>query len=141
MLEAWIEDRQLLQTAATDLATGYKNWRTETGTVEAYLSETPDTITLYRIPDSTTAGQLLKLRAALIPTQTSTGVEDWIFSGYAQQIADGTKAYLMRMPGAWGNPSMAQFYAAAYATHKNSARTDGKRNFGRASQTVRLQRF
>lgn len=141
MLEAWIDNEQLSQTAASALATGYQNWRTEAGRVTSYLSETPDSILLYRIPDDTYTGKVIKCRAALTPVQSATGIEDWLFEAYAQQIADGAKAYLMRLPGPWANPTMLQYYSGAYASHKNGARTDGKRNFGRASMTVKLPRF
>lgn len=139
--EVWVGDRKkLAESTVHELSHAPTHWRTETGEPTHYVSEEQGSITLFRIP--TTTGEQLSVSAYVTPSQTSTGVEDGVFERHLQHIADGAKAVLMAMPGvSWGSPNMSIYYGSLFARHKNDARLDGKRQYGRPNQSVRLRSF
>lgn len=68
---------------------------TPNGTIEAY---TPDAVTL--VLDKTySAGQDIAVFAAIAPTRTATGIDDYLFNMDFEAIVCGAKARLMAIPG------------------------------------------
>ena len=71
-------------------------------------------------------GALLNIEASLKPANTAVGVEQRFFDSYAEVIAKGARAYLMRQPGMpYSNPAEAQLL---------------EQEFGDAMATIAMQR-
>lgn len=141
--EVWLEDRfRLVETTLNDLNDLSGNWRTHVGTPRRYVCERLGEITLDKAADQYAAGKELYVSAYIAPTQSSDGIADWLYERHAQHIADGTKGALMAMSGMqFANPAMSAYYTGLYLKQKNAARLDGKRQYGRANQTIRLRSF
>lgn len=135
----WLNsDRRLVETTLDDLA--MRDWHTQQGEPTHYVVEQLGTVSLYKTPQ--TSGGVLTISAVLAPSMSSLGISDSLFERHAIHIAVGTKAALMAMPGmSWTNPPLSQYYQSLYARDLNETRIDGKRQYGRANQSVKLRSF
>jgi hypothetical protein len=105
-----------------------------------FTQQDPTQIILYRKPTVSYVGGL-KMKVALRPTPTSTGVEDWIASRWFYTLASGCKAALMEMPAKpWTAPDYARQFRAQFEADKTAATIEAKRSFTRAQTRVRMSR-
>ena len=72
----------------------------ETGNPRAFFQKTPTAagFSIYPIPNTTLANGLT-VKASYYPTQAALAVEDVLYDEYAEAIAAGAAARLMRTPG------------------------------------------
>lgn len=138
----WVNKQQIFPASQEELGQLSQYWADVTaGAVSNFTQLTQDTITLYPIPDfSLTSG--LRIKVALRPSLTSTGVPDWIGGKYVQEIAVAAKALLMGMVGKeWSDPSGEEKYSQQYASMLTKATVEGIRSFTRTTTTVRFPRY
>lgn len=113
--DAWYDGRRIEASNATAMA-GYcsDDWTLHTGTPSAVIQMTPGVVRLYPIPmDASTTG--LKMRAALKPTDDSTGLPRDLAMSFRDYIVSGAKSRLMLYPDvAWNNEKMAVVHAGAF---------------------------
>ena len=107
------------------------DWQEHTGTPTAIVQMSPQVVRLYPIPVADAATGL-RLRAALRPTESATGIPGDLARRYWEQILAGAKARLMLMPGKpWTNPDMAGVQAGAFDAGVSRAGWDAATGFGR----------
>ena len=138
----WVDEHQVYPSSQEELGMIGDNWTTHTSAfVTNYTQLTQDTITLYPIPNYASTGGL-KIKVAVRPGLTSTGVPDWLGQKYVQEIATRVKAEMMGMVNQpWTNAAGEQKYAAAYQSALTKATVEGNRSFTRTSMTVRFKKF
>lgn len=139
---AWVNNQQILPASQEELGQLFQYWGDVTGgAVSNYTQLTQDTVTLYPIPDFDLTGGL-RMKVALRPSLTSTGVPDWLGSKYITEIASGVKAEMMGMVGQpWSNPEGEAKYSALFASGLTKATVEGNRSFTRSTMNVQLKRF
>lgn len=99
----------------------------------AALLTAPMKVTLY--PTPATAAQIIKVRAAMRPSQTSVALDDGLFERYAQAIADGALYRLLSTAGrAYANPGLAADHMALYDRAIDEAKEDTFRGNARATR-------
>ena len=109
-----------------------EDWNTEQGTPEHYTQQGKDSLLLVPIPqvDAATA---IKIKAAVKPSNTSTGVDDWFYAQFRKAIAAGCKAVMMAMPDEkWSNPDRVALNAGIFDAAANDATGDAANGFTRA---------
>lgn len=131
--EAWYDGTPMdVQTTPEALSAALgDDWRVQTGTPTAVLMDSPEVVRLYPVPnaDATTG---LKLRVALQPSKTATGMPGDLARRYHEQILAGAKARLMLMPGKpWSNGDLATVQAAVFNQGVDRANLDAATGFGR----------
>ena len=139
---AWVNGVQIFPASQEELGALSEYWADKTSSfVSNYTQHTQDTITLFPIPDfASTAG--LKVKVAVRPSLTSTGVPDWLGSKYVQEISCGAKSDLMGMIGKpWSNPDGEAKYGSLYEKMLTKATVEGNRSFTRTTSTVRFPRY
>lgn len=114
-------------------------WEADTGAPQKYLQETPDTLTVYPLPE--TAANMY-LRVAFCPKRDSTTVDSTLFEEYLEGIAAGALYRLMSEPGqAYSNDKAAQFYGAKFAQAIGNAKLRANQDFTRDAGTVQIRSF
>lgn len=138
----WVDGQQIFPSSQEELGALLTQWDdVEAAMVSNYTQITQDTITLYPIPNFSSATGLV-VKVALRPTLTAVGVPDWLGAGYVQEIAAGAKSALMGMVGrSWSNAAGEEKYGASYASGLTKATVEGQRSFTRTTQTVKFLRF
>lgn len=102
-------DRLIDAARQEDLDAEANYWRDLEGQPSRYLQPDEATIILNPIPQEI---MVVRILAALCPSQASGGVDGGIFERFLDQISSGALARLMAMPGvAWSNPDLAGYHA------------------------------
>lgn len=73
-------------------------WLTDAATPRYYTQTEPEKLMLAPVPSETTAGALT-VTVALQPSQSASGLPEWIFNKFPYEITDGALAKLMLVPG------------------------------------------
>ena len=102
--KAWLNDNPIDPISPDDLDNEFNN--TDFGWVGANWRTDVNLPTRFYFPDDTTVGLVmppsqqgvLRIKAALKPSRTSTTFPDWIFNQFVTVIAEGAKAKLMLTP-------------------------------------------
>lgn len=135
---AWFNSRPLDYASIDTLDQSSSYWQAITGTeAMAFTQRQPDTIILYPQPNTAlTAG--LRVEIILCPTQSATGLQDWVASRYMKQIAAGVKGRLMAMSDKpWTRPEFSSMYTAQFEAAKTRATIDANRSFTRGALSAR----
>lgn len=120
IVSAQIDDAKLIPIGVTSLNRSNLRWQDDTGTPTNYLAYDYMSVRLYPIPDKVAT---LHTTVALTPTKTATGIEDFIYDLYSEQLAAGAKARLMLIPNKpYTDPNTSREYRAQFA----AAITDAK---------------
>jgi hypothetical protein len=126
-------NRQILPTMREELDRANPNWETLEGSPNAFLSTRPGEIVLDRIP---LEAIIVKPFVAVKPSQSSLGVEDFIFEEFKADIKNGVLAFLFAQPNkAYSNPALAAYYSQLFernvwtATSKAQSGYNGKKQF------------
>lgn len=139
---AWVDGVQIFPASQEELGALVEYWADKTASVVSnYTQLTQDTITLYPTPNYASTGGL-KIKIAIRPSLTATGIPDWIGTKYIQELSVGAKAALMGMIGKpWTSPDGEAKYSAMYASMLTKATVEGNRSFTRTTSTVRFKNY
>lgn len=74
----------------------YGDWRMEIGTPAHYTHQSTDAVLLVPAPADAAVGAI-KIKTAIRPSPTATGVDDWFFNKFRIAISAGCKAMMMAM--------------------------------------------
>lgn len=109
----------------------YTDWRSQEGTPSALLQTTPGSVRLY--PSPIAAADIgLRLRVAVRPGESGTGIPDDLYVLYREAIAMGVKSRLMMYPAApWANPDLSGVNAMGYQREVARATLHAQRSFGK----------
>jgi hypothetical protein len=135
---AWFDGTPLDLAPIDTLNAAPDYWPNVTATTStAFTQKQPDKIILYPTPDTAvTAG--LRVELILRPTQSSTGLTDWIATRYMRELACGVKGRLMAQSDKpWSRPDQAAYYLGLYEAAKTRATIDVNRSFMRSTLSVR----
>jgi hypothetical protein len=129
---AWFSGKKITPKSPLYLDGKYEDWATETGTPDHYTQQAKDSILLVPMPEADAVGAL-KIKAAIKPSATSTGVDDWIFAQFRKAIAAGCKAGMMAMPSVeWANPDRVALNASLFEDAVTKATEAAANGFTRA---------
>lgn len=121
-----VDGNPLEATSLRRLGMEYPDWRTLTGTPTHYYRsvDTINRLMLFRTPDATLTGtDGLDAELALVPTRTSTSVEDIFADRFYDTIVDGALAKILKIRSAlWYNPQLAQMHEYAFLEGVKNAR-------------------
>jgi hypothetical protein len=133
VLALWFNGQKLDPKSLDDLPTLFQpQWQTIAGTPEVFTQYDQGHVTLVPMPSTALAGGL-RIQAALKPAITATGLQDWIFARWVEDIAKGIKAKLMIMAGKpWSSPDQGSFYQAQFDAACDAANVSAAKAFGRA---------
>ncbi len=114
-------------------------WRTKTGSPHFYVILQPTEILMDRSPSEAIINDAITASFALMPKKDAKEVEDFFFNDWCEEIADGAKYRLLRMPDrAWTNPQMAaHFYKSFWV---GIARAKIKINTANGSRELTVKR-
>lgn len=125
---AWYDGKQLDPMTPEALEAQYNDeWMAHTGTPTHYLQLSFGTVRLYPVPlaDAATG---LKLRLAVVPSESSAGLPDELADHYRDEIQVGAKSRLMLYPNkSWTNMDLAGVYASSFGALADSARAEAAR--------------
>jgi hypothetical protein len=90
------------------------DWINQTGTPTLYTQYEPGTLVLVPAPAAVEVGAI-KIRACLKPSESSTGITDWLYAQFRGVIAEGAKAKMMSMVNVpWRNIEQAGICAGRF---------------------------
>jgi hypothetical protein len=130
IVSVYFKDAQLVPVGQTSLNRSNLRWQDDSGTPTNYISYDYTTVRLYRIPDS--VGDL-NMTIALTPTKTSTGIDNYVYDLYSEQLAAGAKARLMLIPSKpFTDPNTSREYRAQFSAAITDARWRGYKSLTNA---------
>jgi len=130
LVSASIDDAAIVPVGVTSLNRSNLRWQDDTGLPTNYLTYDYTTIRLYPIPDRVST---LNVTVALTPSKTSTGVENFIYDLYSEQLAAGAKARLMLIPNKpFTDNNTSREYRAQFAAAITDAKWRGYKSLTNA---------
>ena len=133
IVSASINDAAIIPVGVTSLNRSNLRWQDDTGLPTNYLAYDYATLRLYPIPDRVST---LNITIALTPAKNATGVEDFIYDLYSEQLAAGAKARLMLIPN---KPYTDQNTSREYRAQFSAAITDAKWRAHKSLTNAQLQ--
>lgn len=83
----------------------YGDWKTKIGDPAFYTQQDNDNILLVPAPGAALVGSL-KVKAAVKPNLSATGIDDWLFAKFRMALAAGVKGKMMLMDKKpWASPA------------------------------------
>ena len=138
ILDLRIDGRSIAPISEVDLNKAAADWRTATGTPTRYFMPSPDTLSVYTLPDSSIS---FMLSVAYMPTRTTTVVPSFLHTRYAPGIAAGALAQLFALPEKpWTNPAAAAMWSNVFGAKKAEAKASAQRSFTAAHLVVDMRR-
>ena len=133
IISVYFDDFALLPAGVTMLNRSNLRWQDDIATPTNYLSSDYSTIRLYKIPDSV---GVLNATVALTLAKNATGIENFVYDIYSEQIAAGAKARLMLIPSKpYSDPNISREYRAQFS----AAITDAKWRAHKSLTTAQIQ--
>jgi hypothetical protein len=129
---AWFSGKKITPKSPLYLDSHYEDWTAQVGTPEHYTQQGMDSVLLVPMPSADSAGAI-KIKAAIKPSATATGVDDWLYAQFRKALAAGCKAGMMAMPGvAWANPDRVTLNAGLFEAAVSDAMASASNGFTRA---------
>lgn len=139
LLNVWYNGKRLTPKTPADLDDLYANWPSAIGTPLYYTQLSPDEVILVPMPNAALANGIAQ-KVALKPTRASTGLEEYLYEKYLEEIAAGAKARLMLMQKKpWSNTAMGAANQALFEDAIASARYRAAKGYGAAPIRVRAR--
>jgi hypothetical protein len=143
IMEAWYGDQLLIPKAVEELTRIYRtsNWNDLDGNPYYYFRSRTQEVTLVPKPKVTEAAKL-KLRVAVVPSRSSSVIDEEIFERYYEIITLGARARLYDTPNQpYYEPKSAQLYLKRFSDGMNEVRTRVAKGLTRAAVQIEFQRF
>jgi hypothetical protein len=142
ILKGWYDSANLDILAVGDLDARYvDDWTEHTGSPTDMVQMSPFSVRLYPIPE-VDASTGLKVRVAVRPSESSTGLPDDIAAKFRDAMITGAKARLMLYPGKpWTNVELGAAMSALFEQQIDSARLAAFKSFGRGSLSTQASWF
>ena len=143
IMEAWYGDKLLIPKAVEELTRIYRtsNWNDLDGNPYYYFRSRTQEVTLVPKPKVTEAAKL-KLRVAVVPSRSSSVIDEEIFERYYEIITLGARARLYDTPNQpYYEPKSAQLYLKRFSDGMNEVRTRVAKGLTRAAVQIEYQRF
>lgn len=142
IMDAWSDVTHLTPSSPDELTRTFQamDWRTQKGAPRYYTSVVPDEVILVPVPDQTKPNSL-KLRVAIAPLRSSTGVDDFIYENWLEGIAFGARARLYNTPGqSYFDKTSALEFERRFRAAIADARVKVNRGSSRTSLDVEFRR-
>ncbi len=147
IMSAWFKGQKLIPVAPDEVSdpavyNAQIGGHTTAYAPPRYLIQKNDvSFSLLPIPDQTLA-RSITMRVALVPTRSSSAIEDFLYEDWVEPIASGAIARLQLVPGkAYANPQAAPLHQARFQIGLNAARQQATRGRVRADLSVRMRRI
>lgn len=93
----------------------------------------------FRLGGTASAGRLVRVQAALMPSRLSTGIPDELYEKYADDIVHGARARILVIPGtAFYNPDLGMLERAAFESAMDSRAVDSWRGLTQSTPRARV---
>ncbi len=131
--KAWLDNVPLPVKTAIWMDEHAPEWRADTGpNLQALIAISASVIRPWPLLTELLT-EILKLQAAVLPTEATAEVDDDIFDQWYEGIAAGAKYRLMMMPGKpWSAPEHAQFHRQRFSDDKSRAKLRAYKGYGGA---------
>lgn len=141
ILVAWLEKKPLTPKTRNELSAMYGDYMRATGTPVYFIQDVPSKLIVVPKPTANiTDGVTAKI--AVKPKRAATGLDSVIFERWADDIANGAKARLMRMPKKpWTSAANASDYEAKFEDAIATAKLEMTRSFAGARLRVKPNFF
>lgn len=143
IMEAWYGDQLLIPKAVEELTRIYRtsNWNDLDGNPYYYFRSRTQEVTLVPKPKVSETNKL-KLRVAVVPSRSSSVIDEEIFERYYEIITLGARARLYDTPNQpYYEPKSAQLYLKRFSDGMNEVRTRVAKGLTRAAVQIEFQRF
>ncbi len=143
IIEVWYGDAFLVPKSIEQLTRIYRstNWNTLGGNPYYYFRPSSQEIQLVPYPQVTEAGKI-RIRAALTPSRTSTGVRSEIYERFLEDIAYGARARLYNTPNQpYYDLKTSLIYLKRFNDVIADVRTQVNKGLTRASVQIEFQRL
>lgn len=143
VVEVWYGDSFLVPKSIEQLTQIYRstNWNTLGGNPYYYFRPSSQEIQLVPYPQVTETGKI-RIRAALTPSRSSTGVRQEIYERFLEDIAYGARARLYNTPNQPYYDAKTSFqYLKRFNDVIADVRTQVNKGLTRASVQIEFQRF
>ena len=143
VVEVWYGDSFLVPKSIEQLTQIYRstNWNTLGGNPYYYFRPSSQEIQLVPYPQVTETGKI-RIRAALTPSRSSTGVRQEIYERFLEDIAYGARARLYNTPNQPYYDAKTSFqYLKRFNDVIADVRTQVNKGLIRASVQIEFQRF
>jgi hypothetical protein len=111
------------------------DWQTATGSPSIIVQLSPDIARLYPIPVDSVS---VKIRKAISPSDTATGIPDDLASAYRDDLAQGAKSRLMMYKDKpWTDETRAVVSGGMFNASIGAANLDAARSFGKGRISAR----
>jgi hypothetical protein len=133
IISVWFSGDKITPKSPAFLENKYGDWAAEIDTPQFYLQQDTENLLLVPAPSTAEVGAI-KIKAAIKPTSTATGIDDWLFSQWHLALAAGAKSKMMAMGGgvSWESPSRVPIYLSAFEDAIARASTRAADGFVRA---------
>ena len=133
VVSAWFSGDKITPKSPAFLENKYGDWAAEIDTPQFYLQQDTENLLLVPAPSTAEVGAI-KIKAAIKPTVTATGIDDWLFSQWHLALAAGAKSKMMAMGGgvSWESPSRVPMYSAVFEDAITRAMTGSANGFVRS---------
>lgn len=143
IMQGYYKDKPIIAVSEADIILDYPTWRTRTGTTPLrFMGKDVQTkVSLVPIPSTTVvaATALMYFKLAIKPTRSSTGLPDFIYEKYLEDIAHGAVARLVMVPHKpYSNANMALSHRKLFDDAIAKARVDSSKSFTRATLRSRV---
>jgi Zn-finger nucleic acid-binding protein len=108
------------------------NWATREGTPATFLSTRPGDIVFDSIPQEVV---IVRPYVAVKPSQTSQGVDEFIFEEFKKDIRHGVLAFLFSQPNkSYSNPALAAYHEQTFERRVSKAITKSQAGYNSKKQ-------
>jgi len=142
VVDLYYNNARLAKKSVSEIASKFtRDWMQSVGTPTVFTMLNPNEITLVSKPDRSVLDAITGI-LAYAPMRKSTGIIDYIYEDYAEEIARGAAARLMMIPNQqWTDPKMALGYRKQFMSDMSNARAHVNQGQMRAPISVHLRRF
>jgi len=142
IIDLYYNQSRLWKKSVSEIASKYsRDWMLRVGTPTVYTMLNPNEVTLVPKPDTAMQDALTGL-LAFTPLRKSTGIVDYVYEEYAEEIARGAASRLMTIPNQqWTEPKAALMYRKQFMSDCANARAHVNQGQVRAPISVHLRRI
>jgi hypothetical protein len=142
VVDLYYDNARLGKKSISEIASKFSyDWMQRVGTPSVFTMLNPNEVTLVPKPETSLLNALTGI-LAFAPLRKSTGIIDYIFEDYAEEIARGAAARLMMIPNQqWTDPKSGLGYRKQFTSDMSNARAHVNQGQVRAPISVHLRRF
>lgn len=142
IVDLYYDGRRLWKQSVSEIASNFsRDWMLMEGTPTVYTMLNSDEITLVMKPDKSIPKAITGI-LALAPSRKSTGVNDYVYEDYVEEIVRGAASKLLVIPNQqWTDLKMGVGYRKQFVADIANARSHVNQGHMQAPISVHLRRY